>query len=530
MNIPAVLKRQTVTQAAVLIAILATFTKIIGLLREVLVAKYFGTSGITDAFIISMLIPGSLLSIIGGAANILIIPYYLEKKSLRHEETKKFIVSVTIFWGISLTIISSIIFLFSPQFIKIIAPGFTKETFELSVILTRYLIFSGFFTIMIGFFTGIFQAEGQFLIPAFMALLANTLLILSLVIFHHDLGVFSWTLGQLLYVIIPFILFIISLRKFIFPINHNILFIIRDNQAFKFTLSVFSIAISSNISLLNLIIDKLSASNQGKGTIAALNFSQEILFIPISIIFSSIVTAIFPTFSNLALNISSQKKQYEDKLYRALSISFYIAIPFTLFMYFLNQPIIKLIFERGAFNSYSTQLTGSLLKMYSIGLFAHAVTLILIRIFYSFKNTSFPLYISLISCTLNLIANSFLTKYFGAPGIALSTSIIMILSFFLYSISLKKYLNPIPIKLISEIFKILLSSIPLGYICYLCQPLFHDETASSLHAFISLTIKVAAVGLASVIPFFALSSLFKLDSFAFLKSYAISSLKKLTQK
>ncbi|HUM34979.1 MAG TPA: hypothetical protein PKX32_06865, partial [Candidatus Saccharicenans sp.] len=90
--------------------------------------------------------------------------------------------------------------------------------------------------------------------------------------------------------------------------------------------------------------------------------------------------------------------------------------------------------------------------------------------------------------------------------------------------------NPFSRNLASETVKIILSSIPIGLVCYLSLPYFQNTSAATLNSFVSLAIKIAIVGLISVIPFFALSHLFKLDSFAFLKSYALTTLKKFTHK
>jgi len=102
----------------------------------------------------------------------------------------------------------------------------------------------------------------------------------------------------------------------------------------------------------------------------------------------------------------------------------------------------------------------------------------------------------------------------------------MIFNFILYTLFLKKYLNPFSRRLAAETVKIILSSIPIGIVCYFSLPYFQSASAASLNAFISLAIKVAVVGVISVIPLFALSRAFKLESYAFLKSYALGLLKR----
>jgi len=147
-------------------------------------------------------------------------------------------------------------------------------------------------------------------------------------------------------------------------------------------------------------------------------------------------------------------------------------------------------------------------------------------VFYSFKNTATPLIISAVCVGLNIILNIVLSRILGAGGIALATSIVMIFNFILYTLFLKKYLNPFSRRLAAETVKIILSSIPIGIVCYFSLPYFRNASAASLNSFISLAIKVAVVGIVSVVPLFALSRLFKLESYTFLKSYALGLLKR----
>ena len=111
----------------------------------------------------------------------------------------------------------------------------------------------------------------------------------------------------------------------------------------------------------------------------------------------------------------------------------------------------QLFFERGAFDPKATALTSFVVKMYVLGLFAHALCPIMSKVFYSFKNTTTPVIISVISVGLNIVLNLVLSKLLGAGGIALATSIVMALSFILYVILVRKYINPFSKELLLEV-------------------------------------------------------------------------------
>jgi len=296
----------------------------------------------------------------------------------------------------------------------------------------------------------------------------------------------------------------------------------------QFALLLLPLVIAGGLSIINQIVDKTIASGLDPGSIAALNFSARVWNIPLSLLAIPIATAIFPTFSELALN-GSARAEYESRLHKTLGVSFYLIIPSTFFLYFLSEPIVRLFFERGAFDPQATALTSFVVKMYVIGLFAHALSPILAKVFYSFKNTATPLIITAICVGLNIVLNILLSRILGAGGIALATSITMILNVILYSVFLKRYLNPFPRRLATETVKIFLSSIPIGIVCYFSLPYFQHASAASLNGFVSLAIKVAVVGIISIVPLFALSRAFKLESYSFLKSYALGLLKRFTR-
>jgi len=206
---------------------------------------------------------------------------------------------------------------------------------------------------------------------------------------------------------------------------------------------------------------------------------------------------------------------------------FYLTIPATFFLYFLSEPIVRLFFERGAFDAKATALTSFVLKMYVLGLFAHAISPVLARVFYSFKNTSTPLIISAICVGLNIILNILLSKIMGAAGIALATSIVMALNIILYSHFLRRYLITFPRSINIDILKIFISSAPVGIICYLSLPLLRYIPSSSISGFMNLSLRIGLVAIISLIPFFILSRSFHLEPYEFIKSYSLSLIKRL---
>ena len=511
------------------IAVISFISKFFGFFREVLVARYFGATGQTDAFLVALIIPLSILGLFSGGFNTLVIPFYLEKKTQSQEAARRFVNSVFMVWGVLFIFLSILIFIFAPACVRIIAYGFKGETFNLAVTLTRYLIISGLFTVFAGLFTGLFQAEKQFFFPVFVTFLGNVGLVLSLFFLHRYLGIHSWTSGQIFNAAFAFFA-MLSVLYWRHKLFHSLSYSQIDwSEIKKFAFLLLPLVISGGLSVLNQIVDKTIASGLDAGSIAALNFATRVWSIPISLLATPIATAVFPTFSELALNGAS-KKEYESRLDRTLSYMFYLTIPSTIFLFFLSKPLVRLFFERGAFDSEATDLTSFVLKMYILGLFAHAISPILARAFYSFKNTKTPLIISAICVSLNIVLNILLSRLLGAAGIALATSIVMMVNIALYRRFLRRYLTTFRAELGADIFRIIISSLPIGLVCYFSLPFLNNISADSIAGFTSLAIRISAVGLISIIPFLLLSRLFRLEPYLFFKSYTLNLVKKLLPK
>jgi putative peptidoglycan lipid II flippase len=186
---------------------------------------------------------------------------------------------------------------------------------------------------------------------------------------------------------------------------------------------------------------------------------------------------------------------------------------------------VRLFFERGAFNPKATELTSFVVKMYVLGLFAHAICPIMSKVFYSFKNTTMPVIISAISVGLNIVLNIELSKVLGAGGIALATSIVMALSFVLYAILVRKYINPFSKALLVEVVKTVISAVPIALICYFSMPYFENASAASLDSFFVLAVKVIIIGLLSLAAFLGFSKFLKLQSYDFFRSYVLGIVK-----
>jgi putative peptidoglycan lipid II flippase len=529
MNIKSLLKKQTVTEAALLISVVLFLSKFFGFFREILVARYFGATGVTDAFLVAMSIPVVILGLFSSGLNTLIIPVYVEKKAADPAAARGFVNSVFTAASALFLFISLLVFIFAPVCVRIFAYGFEGERFHSAVTLTRLLAFSGVFTVLAGLLTGLLQSEKQFLAPALAGFAGNAALVACLFLLAPRLGIHAWTAGQISMAVVTFtLLFILLYRRYAF--FHSLAWRGIDwKEMGRFAYLLVPLVVASGVSFINAVVDKAVASGLDEGSIAALNFSARVWGIPITLLAVPIATAVFPSFSELAV-AGADRSGYADKLSRTLSVTFFFIIPASVLLFFVSAPVVRLFFERGAFDPAATSLTAAVNRMYVIGLFAHAAAPVVARAFYSFKNTLTPLAISVACVSLNVVLNIALSRLLGAPGIALATTIVMTANFILFGHFLKRYVPVLTKALAVESFKIVLASAPVAVICVLARPLFFGSNAATLHGFASLLIRLAAVGAASALAFLAAAALLKVKSLALARDLAAGLLARLLKK
>jgi len=505
------IKRQTVSQAAIIIAVITFISKFIGYVREILIANYFGASGVVDAFLVATIIPSMVLGLFAAGLNTLIIPVYIEKKARDPVYAKKFVNWVFLVWGTIFLFASILVLIFAPFLVKLVAVGFTGERFTLAVNITRYLTLSGYLSILTGLFTGLFHSEKQFLLPTIVSFVVNWIIVLSIALLTPYLGINSWTVGQTLFAIISFTsLFYVLYKRYGF--FHKLSFKgIEWREIYKFTILLLPLIVSGGIGTLNTIVDRTIASTLDVGSIAALNFAGRVWAIPISLLAGPIATAVFPGFSELAVG-KDKIKDYSYMLNKTIAIMWYFIIPASLIFITLSEPIVRVLFQRGAFDVKATQVTSFAVSMYSIGLFAHSANPLLGRVFYSYKNTITPVIISICTVGLNIFLNIVLGRLIGAGGIALATSLSVTFGFIVYNITVRKYLIPFTKRLAIETVKIILCSTVVGGVSYLSLPFFRGNLG-----FIALVVRLLLVGLFAGGIYLVLSYLLKVEGFFFFR-------------
>jgi len=480
---------KSVAKSATIISFATFISRILGFIRDVVIARLFGVYTIAQAFVIAFRIPNLLRDFVGeGATNAAFVPVFSE---YQHKHSKEeFWELANVVLNLLLVILSLITLLgviFSPVIVRLIAPGFVEspEKFWATVELNRYIFPYILLISLAAYSMGLLNSLKHFAVPAFAPCLLNISIIVFALLFGE--GIKGLALGVLVGGVLQLALQI--------PVLYQKGFRFRIPKTFNHpgakTIGKLMLprVLSTSIYQLNNFVDSIFGSLSfivGEGGVAVLYFSYRLIQFPLGIFSTALSQAILPTFSQQALEESHVN--LKKTLSWGLRATFFVMIPASVAFIVLARPIVTTLFGGGKFDAYSARLTASALLFYSVGLFAYGGTRILQSCFFSLKDTVTPTKISALALVMNIILCAALMFPLKIAGIALATSISGIISFIVLSILLEKRIGDFGNrKIFFSALRILLASLCMGALCY-----FLSHGLVGMNKFVQLGLDIVA--------------------------------------
>jgi putative peptidoglycan lipid II flippase len=459
---------KSIAKSASVIAFATLCSRLLGFIRDIVIARLFGVYVYAQAFVIAFRIPNLFRDLVGeGATNAAFVPVFSEY-SVKHTE-EEFWELANVVLNLLLVILMSITLLgivFAPVIVRLIAPGFvaSPEKLATTVKLTRIIFPYVLLICLAAYSMGILNSLKHFTVPAFAPSLLNISIIAFALIFGENikglaLGVLaggSLQLGIQIPVLYKKGFRLQLFQKFYHPAAKSIGRLMLPR------------ALSSSIYQLNNFVDSIFGSLAGivgEGGVAVLYFSYRLIQFPLGIFSNALSQAILPTFSTQSLEENLDKLKLT--LSWGLRTVFFVMLPACVGLIVLAQPIISTLFGGGRFDLYASRLTAQALFFYSFGLFAYGATRLLQSCFFALKDTVTPTKIAALALGLNVVLNSILIFPLKIGGIALATSISGIISFFVLFAILKKRLGDFQTQDIALSFvRILAASACMGIVSY----------------------------------------------------------------
>lgn len=497
--------------SGVMLVVLAV--KIIGFLKQAVIAAYFGASLNTDTFILVSETMENIGAAIFSAISVSFLALYVETYNKEGRlGTQKLINNTFLFIFPFIVVITLTVILLSNDLIVLIAPGFTGMQ---KVLAAKYMkIFS--ITIISMFIcsmcTAILEAEKIFIPGKIVGGIRSIAVIMACIVLSKSYGIDALLIGTILYYIIESVFLLWSIRKkykFTFekPWADN-----RVKKIVKLTLPLF---ISNGCVQLQGIVDKAIASGFKAGTIAALSYSLTLFNFVHSIFIGSICAVIFSYLASMVQ--AGNIEEIKTLLYKYIKIIVICLSPIVVIMCFYSVDIITVIFERGAFDSSATRNTAITLSCYSLGLVFIGIRDLLIRAHYAFGDTKQAMTNGIIGVVINIFFSITLSKIVGFAGIAIATTFSSICITFISIMTIKKHIKSFTlVEIVEFVIKEASSFIILCICAITCNAFISLESV-----FVTLFIKaMIIVGL-----YYLLLKIFRVEEFLEVEKSIINMIK-----
>ncbi len=451
-------------------------SRVLGYLRDILIAIFLGTSIYADAFFVAFRLPNTFRRLFAeGTFNAAFIPSYATEKLKGKKTGKKFADEIFSLLLLFLIFLITVIEIFTPFLVYLIAPGFYEdsEKFGLAIEFTRITFPFLLFVSLSSLLSGILNTNNKFAAAAAAPIVLNIVLILFLLLsfyFNKDIAK-SLSIGVTLAGILQFLILLFFTKKFYFP---SLIFILKFKEKIrKFFKKLLPSIFSSGITQINILVGTIIASFQS-GAVSYLYYADRVYQINLAIAGIAVGTVALP-----ALSKSVKLKDHKSINLiqnRSIELSLLLSLPAAFGLLIASKQIVNCLFGYGSFDSVDVIYTSLALTFFSIGVPAFALIKVLSNFYFARDNTKIPFYISLISMILNiLISVSFFKKY-GFIIIPIATSISTWLAVLIYFVLLSRSkLVNIGNKYLLNFLKILFSTILMCFFLYFGLEYFEDK-------------------------------------------------------
>ncbi|MGB9710272.1 MAG: murein biosynthesis integral membrane protein MurJ [Thermodesulfovibrio sp.] len=427
-----------IVKAAGAISLATSFSRVLGYIKDMILAKYFGATGLSDVFFVAFRIPNLLRELFAeGSMSSAVIPVLKESQIKNgEEETKKIVKSLFTFILIVVGIIVLTGIVFSPFIVKIIAPGFTTnpEKFNLTVLLTRIMFPFLLFISLAALTMGTLNTNNVFFIPALAPCFLNIMIIIVVVGFSSFFfnPIISVAVGVTLGGIVQWLIQIPSFYKNGFRFG-----IAPYHPALKkIAILVIPTTLSMTVNQINIFVSTIIASFLPEGSVTYLYYSMRLIQLPIGIFGVAVGMAVLPTLSG---HIAEGRRDLLTKDFIfALKFLFFLTIPSTIGLIILKKPIVNTLFQRGAFDLNATINTASALFFYSLGILGTVGSRTITATFYSLQDTKTPVICAITGMLTNIGISLILMKSMKHNGLALAYSVAAIVQFLMLASFIKR--------------------------------------------------------------------------------------------
>lgn len=472
-------------QTAFMLMLITIFSKVFGFVRESVMAYFYGTGDVVAIYAVANTLPVVIANFVASGIIYGFIPIYTKAKNEEGEkaaeEFTSNIFNILMVFGLVAVIFG---FIFAKVFCKIFSPDLEGDLLNMAVIFTRIIMFAIFAYLYSAVFRGYLNLKGNFIIPAVTGIIMNVIIVGFTIVSGLVKNPYLLAIGCLLGNILQYILFPKATRQKGY--RHINKIDIHNKYIKSLIMIAVPVIVSSAAGEISLTVDNSMASYFfGNASISFLRFSKTLLALITGVITVSVTTSIFPTISKLGQ--SGDIKNMKAHLNSAIVSTMILVIPATIGMMSLSEPIIRLVFQRGAFDDKSVILTASMLVAYAPFVIFQSLSDVIDKGFYAVGDSKTPVTIVVIQQVINVILNYILIKIFGMAGLALATTFSALTGSLMIFYKFRSNFGSMNFKKsLKSLIKILILSILMGLISYFLYNSLYNKIGYIMALFLAI--------------------------------------------
>ncbi|BDA72707.1 Virulence factor MVIN-like [Calothrix sp. PCC 7716] len=417
-----------------IVAAATIISKVVGLVRQVAIGAAFGTDAIAEAYNFAYIVPGFLLILLGGING----PFYSAIVSVlakrKKEEAAPLVETMTTLVGVVLLAVTILLVVFAGNLIDLTTPGLDQRPDGelIKAIATRQLQIMAPMAVLaglIGIGFGTLNVANQYWLPSISPLLSSITVVIAVAFLGLQLGKNIYAAENVIYsgailavgttagAILQWAVQLVAQAR-IGMGGLRLRFDFNQPGVREIMKIMLPATFSSGMLYINWQINSIFASYI-PGAASGLNYANLLVQTPLGVISNIVLVPLLPIFSRLT--DPQDWGELKQRIRQGLILSAFTMLPLGALMIALSQPIVNLVYKRGAFDQKASDLVASLLVAYGVGMFVYLGRDVLVRVFYALGDGNTPFRISLFNIVLNVVLDLIFIQSFGAPGLVLAT-------------------------------------------------------------------------------------------------------------
>lgn len=404
---------------AAYLTIAILISKILGLVRGLVLSYFYGTSMVSDVYFTSWIIPNVIFGFVAIGLVSTFIPVYIRASEEQGESVADRYMSDALNLITVLAVVLVLLGLvFTKELVLVFAHGYTGAKLELAVRFTKVTLLSIFFIGARSIYESYHEIHNRFLIAPIGSFMMNIVVILS---------IFMSVKTDIM--VLPIGIFIASVIQYLFAyltskgkgFKRRLSFDVRNPYVKMMTVMAIPIILGASIDQINLVIDRTIASTFVDGSISAISYASQINDAVLGVFVSTMATVLYPTLVGNA--VRNETEQLKGTVTKILNVVNLLMIPASIGIMVLSKPIVMMLLGHGQFDDQAIVVTGTILFFYALGLVAFGMRQVLTKTFYALEDTKTPVRIGVVSVVANILLNLVLSKIMGVTGLALATTL-----------------------------------------------------------------------------------------------------------